>query len=93
MVKAAQFKRLRQVVVEHQGDIEMNHARWRERIQIAGDLHHGDPCIAGTRVPVVTIVSSLADGMSAAEVMAEYPQLSLEDVYTASAYAGERRPA
>lgn len=79
------------VAVEHQGDVEMNHARWRERIQIARDLHHGDPCIAGTRVPVVTIVSSLAEGMSAAEVMAEYPQLSTEDVYAAWAYAREGR--
>lgn len=93
MMKAAQFKWVQQIVVERQGDIEMNHTRWRERIQIAGDLHHGDPCIAGTRVPVVTIVSSLADGMSAAEVMAEYPQLSLDDIHAAMACAGERRPA
>ncbi len=67
----------------------MEKVRWRERIQVANDLHHGYPCITGTRIPVVTVVSSLADGMSAAEVMAEYPQLSLEDIHAALAYAAE----
>ena len=67
----------------------MQRAKWQKRIQIVEALHHGDPCIAGTRVPGVTIVSSLADGMSAAEVLAEYPQLSLEDIYAALAYAAD----
>lgn len=67
----------------------MESAKWRKRIQTVEDLHHGDPCIAGTRIPVVTIVSSLADGMTAAEVIAAYPQLSLEDIYAALAYAAD----
>ena len=37
---------------------------WQERVVISPDLHHGEPCIKGTRIPVATIVGSLADGMT-----------------------------
>ncbi|MEJ2560234.1 MAG: DUF433 domain-containing protein [Anaerolineae bacterium] len=30
----------------------MGRIRWQERVVIAPDLHHGDPCIKGTRIPV-----------------------------------------
>lgn len=53
------------------------------------EIHHGEPCIAGTRIPVRMIVGSLADGMTAEQVVAEYPQLHREDVLAALAYAAE----
>jgi uncharacterized protein (DUF433 family) len=56
---------------------------------VAPDLHHGEPCIKGTRVPVAMIVGSLADGMSWEEVLAAYPQLELDDIRAALAYAAE----
>ena len=62
---------------------------WRERIEIDQDLHHGDPCIRGTRVPVRTIIGSLADGMAVDEIRDSYPQLTPEDVSAALAYAAE----
>ena len=61
----------------------------QERIQTAADVHHGEPCIAGTRIPVALIVGSLADGMSASDVIREYPQLELADIYAALAYAAD----
>lgn len=67
----------------------MKRVRWQDRIVIAPDLHHGDPCIKGTRIPVSMIVGSLADGMTAQEVYAAYPQLLHEDVLAALAYAAE----
>lgn len=67
----------------------MARVRWQERIVVAGDLHHGDPCIKGTRVPVKTLIGSLADGLTPAEILAEYPQLSEEDLLVALAYAAE----
>ena len=33
---------------------------WRDRIIIDPEIHHGDPCIKGTRVPVSVIAGSLA---------------------------------
>ena len=67
----------------------MARVHWQDHIVIAEDLHHGDPCIKGTRIPVKTLVGSLADGMTSAEILAEYPQLSEKDLLVALAYAAE----
>jgi uncharacterized protein (DUF433 family) len=63
--------------------------RWQDRIVIEPDLHHGDPCIKGTRVPVGMVVGSLADGMNFEDIRKAYPQLVDEDIYAALAYAAE----
>lgn len=47
----------------------------------------GVPCIAGTRIPVATIVGLIAEGLSAGEVVTEYPQLTLDDVRAALEFA------
>ncbi len=62
---------------------------WQEHIVVDPDLHHGDPCIRGTRIPVSIIVGSLADGMTPAEIQSAYPQLSLADIQAALAYAAQ----
>ena len=67
----------------------MERIRWQERIVIAPDLHHGDPCIKGTRIPVAMIVGSLADGMTPGEIQKAYPQLTAEDIQAALAYAAD----
>jgi len=67
----------------------MSRVDWKERVVIDPQIHHGDPCIKGTRIPVSIIVGSIADGMSMDEVRAAYPQLSVEDVQAALAYAAE----
>jgi uncharacterized protein (DUF433 family) len=67
----------------------MGRVQWQKRIVIAPDLHHGDPCIRGTRIPVAVIVGSLADGMTPREIQEEYPQLTDEDIQAALAYAAE----
>ena len=65
----------------------MNHAYWRDHVVVSDDLHHGDPCIKGTRIPVRTPAGSLAAGMKPAEILKEYPQLSLGDLLGALAGA------
>jgi uncharacterized protein (DUF433 family) len=67
----------------------MGRVQWQERIVIAPDLHHGDPCIKGTRIPVATILGSLADGMMPEEIQEAYPQLTSEDIRAALAYAAD----
>lgn len=67
----------------------MSRINWKEHIIIDPDLHHGDPCIKGTRIPVTMIVGSLADGLTADEIIAAYPQLSVVEVQAALAYAAE----
>ncbi len=67
----------------------MGRLRWQERIVVSPDLHHGDPCIKGTRIPVAMIVGSLADGMTPDEIREAYPQLTAEDIQAALAYAAD----
>ncbi|HLA98663.1 MAG TPA: DUF433 domain-containing protein [Anaerolineales bacterium] len=63
--------------------------RWQDRIVIDPEIHHGDPCIKGTRIPVAIVVGSLADGMTFDEIREAYPTLTNEDIYAALAYAAE----
>ena len=57
--------------------------QWRGRISVNPSVHHGDPCIAGTRVPVSVLVGSIADGDSFEQILASYPQIRLEDIQAA----------
>ena len=50
--------------------------KWQERIQIDQDIHHGEACIRGTRIPVRVLIGSLADGMDFSEIIKNYPQLT-----------------
>jgi len=63
---------------------------WRERVVINPEIHHGEPCIRGTRIPVKVIVSSVAEGMSFEDILREYPPLSAEDLWAALAYSQRR---
>ena len=64
-------------------------ANWHQRISIAPAVHHGDACIAGTRIPVSVIVGSVADGDTWDQVLASYPRLTREDIQAALRYAAE----
>jgi uncharacterized protein (DUF433 family) len=67
----------------------MRIAKWQENVVISPDIHHGDACIKGTRIPVSTVVGSLADGMSFDQIKDEYPQLTDEHIRAALAYAAD----
>lgn len=58
-----------------------------ERISVDDRVMGGVPCIRGTRIPVATVVGSLADGMTTNELLGEYPQLIRDDVADALRYA------
>jgi uncharacterized protein (DUF433 family) len=47
---------------------------------------HGQAVLAGTRVPVSVILDCLAAGMTAAEIVAEYPVVTTAGVRAAAAY-------
>jgi uncharacterized protein (DUF433 family) len=49
----------------------------------------GVPCIRRLRIPVVTVVGMVAEGMTEAEILAAYPDLEREDIYEALRYAAE----
>jgi uncharacterized protein (DUF433 family) len=60
-----------------------------ERITIDPEICGGKPCIKGTRIWVSLILDFLADGMTEADLLAEYPGLVHEDVLAAIAYGAE----
>lgn len=49
----------------------------------------GMPTIRGLRIPVATVVAMVADGMTAAEIVDDLPDLTLDDVAEALRYAAE----
>jgi uncharacterized protein (DUF433 family) len=60
-----------------------------DRIVINPEICGGKPCVRGTRIWVSLILDFLADGMTEAELLAEYSQLVHEDVLAAIAYGAE----
>jgi uncharacterized protein (DUF433 family) len=67
----------------------MSRTNWQNFVTIDPEIHHGEPCIKGTRVPVAMLVGSIADGMTIEEVVNEYPQITREAVQAALAYAAD----
>jgi uncharacterized protein (DUF433 family) len=60
-----------------------------DRITVDFDVLVGKPVIRGTRIPVYLIVEFVANGMSTAEILKEYPRLKEEDVRAALLYASK----
>mgnify|MGYP001570200675 CR=1 FL=1 len=53
------------------------------RITIRPEQMGGVPCIRGLRIPVVTVVRMVANGLSTAEILDLYPNLEADDVRAA----------
>jgi uncharacterized protein (DUF433 family) len=60
-----------------------------QRISVDQNICFGKPCIRGTRIWVSLLLDLLADGMSIEEILAEYPQLTRDDILAAIAYGAE----
>ena len=59
------------------------------RITVNPKQMGGVPCIRGLRIPVVTIVGMIADGMTEEEILKSFPDLEHEDIREALRYAAE----
>ena len=63
---------------------------WRDRIVVDASIHHGEPCIKGTRVPVSVIVGSVANGDDTVEkIIDAWPQLTSDDIKAVLKFAAE----
>jgi uncharacterized protein (DUF433 family) len=54
--------------------------RYQDIIIIEPGKRGGRPCIRGMRITVADVLGWLAAGMSHAEIIADYPELSEEDI-------------
>lgn len=61
-----------------------------DRIVLDPNVRFGKPCVRGTRITVGDVLEYLAGGMSQAQVLADFPQLTDEDIRACLAYAAER---
>ena len=67
----------------------MSYEELLERISVDPQVCGGKPCIRGTRIYIAIILDSLAEGLTPDEIVNEYPQLTLDDIHAALAYAAE----
>jgi uncharacterized protein (DUF433 family) len=58
-----------------------------QRIVTDPSILNGKPCVRGTRISVEFILELIASGGSVTDIVAAYPQLSVEDVQEAVRYA------
>ncbi len=59
-------------------------------ITIEPDKRSGKPCIRGTRMTVTDVLEYLAGGMTPEEIVAEFPDLTLEDIRACLAFTADR---
>jgi uncharacterized protein (DUF433 family) len=51
----------------------------------------GQPTVRGMRITVYDVLSYLASGMSEAEILDDYPELTHEDIMACLAFAADRQ--
>jgi uncharacterized protein (DUF433 family) len=59
-------------------------------ITIEPGKRSGKPCIRGMRMTVTDVLEYLAGGMTEAEILAEFPDLTSEDIHACLAFAADR---
>jgi uncharacterized protein (DUF433 family) len=56
------------------------------RITVDPNICHGKPCIRGLRYPVEFLLELQSSGMTAEQILADYPDLEADDLRAACAY-------
>lgn len=59
-------------------------------ITIEADKRGGKPCIRGLRITVYDVLDYLAGGMTEQEILADFPDLTAEDLKACLAFAADR---
>ena len=63
---------------------------WQDRITVDSTTRSGKPCIKGTRITVYDILEYLAGGMTEADILEDFPDLSGDDIRACLAFAAAR---
>ena len=63
---------------------------YRHLITIEPGKRGGKPCIRGLRITVYDVLDYLASGMSESQILADFPDLTAEDIHACLAFAADR---
>jgi len=63
---------------------------YREYITVEPGKRGGKPCIRGLRITVYDVLDHLAQGETPEEIIADFPELTPEDIQACLAFAAER---
>jgi len=63
---------------------------YKHLITVEQDKRSGQPCIRGMRITVKDVLEYLASGMSVEEILADFPDLTVEDIRACLAFAADR---
>ena len=59
-----------------------------DRIAVDPQIHFGKPCVAGTRIPVQSVLELLREGVTFSQIIADYyPDLESDDIRACIQYA------
>ena len=64
--------------------------RWQDHIVVSPGVRSGKPCVKGTRITVYDVLEYLAGGMTEAQILADFPDLTAEDIRACLAFAADR---
>ncbi|MDE0206408.1 MAG: DUF433 domain-containing protein [Candidatus Tectomicrobia bacterium] len=65
-------------------------SHYTEIVTVEPGRRGGKPCIRGLRITVYDILEYLASGMTEAEIIADFPDLTREDIRACLAFAADR---
>ena len=63
---------------------------YQSRITIEPGKRSGKPCIRGLRITVYDVLEYLASGMTETQILADFPDLTSEDIRACLAFAADR---
>ena len=63
---------------------------YRQRITIDPLIRSGKACVRGTRITVADVLDYLGGGMTTAEVLEDFPDLTAEDIQACLSFAADR---
>lgn len=63
---------------------------YRKIITIEAGKCGGKPCIRGLRITVYDVLGYLASGMTVEEILADFPDLTRDDIQACLAFAADR---
>ncbi len=65
---------------------------YKQIITVEPGKRSGQPCIRGMRITVHDVLEYLAGGMTVEEVLADFPELTTDDIRACLAYAADQLP-